>query len=482
MSITTLTSAPGPFQGSSIVPWTDSTIVMANQVLDHKTIGNMQFRLDAAHSSKPTGIIEHRGHPPTNPPAPMGLQWTDVVSHVPMRPGTTTRANPASMRPSAISQPKRSSQRSVSEEPALFTATYMPAGITRQRFYPEQWRRAVQSELDQQVQAAGQRIQWIGWDRSLPRLYLSSELLTQVIVGLLSLALRKSSGDSEQSDALSLRVGCQSGAHQAVVIVLEDSRLQLSLQQTAAINSPPSKTQSLRSDTDSQIVRILRTVHGLGASVFAQAAPGGGTIFRLSLPVDDRLTLVRGWMERIVRSDYSIPSATAHELATPARGDIALHMFLLGRKSMESASMLNSLDSRLQTLASEQEFVYRAARGRWIWLTTSSELPRFISLNQWFCHHVDQWVLPHDAASIELAAAASARLSLARVIASAMERMLGRRVPPLDTIDPLRNRQRQLRLDHASELPPVHRSNREKSIHGVPTPAMSKQRRWRYPI
>lgn len=169
--------------------------------------------------------------------------------------------------------------------------------------------------------------------------------------------------------------------------------------------------------------------------------------------------------------------------------DLRLSLYAVGRHSAESSSSLNAADIRLQSLASQQDLVYRAARSRWLWLTLYEELPAFIQRNEWQSQLVCSWNCPVSALfSPDSKIARPTALSVA--IVSNMERILGNRVPPLDALPSMQTHTRRLRVDRpptnidGQTKRPIHASHfqlRPKpAVADSATPANGA--RWRYPI
>ncbi len=60
----------------------------------------------------------------------------------------------------------------------------------RRRFYPLQWLRGIQPLLNSLAIQHGVNLAWLGWDRSLPRLYLDANHLSRAVLNLVSNAIQ----------------------------------------------------------------------------------------------------------------------------------------------------------------------------------------------------------------------------------------------------------------------------------------------------
>ena len=191
----------------------------------------------------------------------------------------------------------------------------------------------------------------------------------------------------------------------------------------------------------------------------------------------------------------AIEAKPAPEKIAPTAADCA--------RQPEGLAALNASDARMHALASNGEMIYRAARGRWLWLTSAGPLPAALLGDAWQTQLVGRWNCPpaaaaygdtnrtaaHQGAAEYVARDSAARLSVARAIATRMETVLGRRVPPIDNLDLVSTRSRRLRVDRAAELNSAHNLARPMPAAAVghlnakpPAPALAKQQRWRYPI
>jgi hypothetical protein len=367
-------------------------------------------------------------------------------------------------------------------------------GLHRQRFYPEQWRRLQQPVIERLVAAHGQRLRWIGWERSLPKLYLPAAELTRVLLDLLQVTLRQAPASDAGDAEMSLRVAWQVGVTQALVLVLEHPQFELPSAVLQQLSAPTGlRAGSAHELLDAgELVRVRGVLRAIGGTITASRGARGGTQFRLSVPVDDRTTLVRAWLEQAAQGaipiEACLPSAgLTMALAGQAERSRALYqsqvsLYAVGRRQAETLTALSRTDARLQSLASSGDFVYRAARSRWLWLTTHSGLPQLEPHDAWQTQLISRWnCLAQPTLLTEQQTAAFH--GLARAIVSQMDQVLGRRVPPLDMLLAPPARPRRLRVDPPAASLSRRPSQRPAHISlGVAATPSMRRRRWRYPI
>ena len=222
------------------------------------------------------------------------------------------------------------------------------AGV-RRRFYPDQWRQEmapiVQSAADKQAV----KLEWDGWDRSLPRMYMDPNHLSRVTMNLVMNAIQA----SPQGSSVVIRVAAQSNVSQRLLISVEDRGVGLDAQLMRLVNSSQPWPEAMLATR--QCGLGLRTVKALtesmGGSISVQRGAHGGTLFRLALPVDDLRFLVRQWLMRRAATQGLHPEAK------------------LSIYAIKTTEMDNELiDRHLQLSASEGEFVYRVAKSQWLWM------------------------------------------------------------------------------------------------------------------
>lgn len=450
-----------------------SSISMADVLADHLHGTGMpvskNVRPDTPHLATPAplGLLSWTAYVPT----PEQCSWLDVL-----RASQTARgiAKPAQ-------RPITTSEQPPTARSASARGSDTPLGVHRQRFYPDQWRRAVQPRLDNLLKQHDQQLQWIGWDRSLPRLYLSVDHLNRTLLDLVQGVVQRVVPRGKRDAAMSLRVAWQSGATQSLVMVLEHPQLELSPLAIAAINAPlellTSNSEHGPPESSQEFLRVRRLVASLGGSLSASECRGGGSLFRISLPIDERLTLVRAWLEQASRAYKSSMPTVATTIET-----MPVSLFIVGRRQMESISALNAADARLQSLAGSADFVYRVGRGRWLWLTSNADLPGFVKSQAWQSQLVRRWRCqarsgrPGEQES-------AARIGVAQAIAADINRLMGQRVPPLDLLTSSGARARRVRIDATKAVDAVRPRDRSRHVSAAALSSeLNRQRRWRYPI
>ncbi len=218
----------------------------------------------------------------------------------------------------------------------------------RQRFYPHQLKALVAPLVNSLAQRHKVQLNWVGWDHSLPRLYLDSNQLARVLMNLISNAIEASSAGSQ----LSVRVAWQTNVTQRLVIAIEDEGHGLESALLKFVNSDQSE---IPVQAGIGLATVKSLVAAMGGSLSAQICQSGGTLLRITLPVDNRLSLIRGWL---------VQNAGQSAGSTDKRnGRIQLHVL---RSSGFNTSLADQL---LQQSAAPSDFVYRIADDRWLWLS-----------------------------------------------------------------------------------------------------------------
>ena len=108
----------------------------------------------------------------------------------------------------------------------------LPTSI-RRRFYPHQWRNSMEPLLAGLAARHNIRLAWVGWDRSMPRLYVDPDHLSRVVLNLVSNAVEA----SQPASQVSIRIAWQTNVTQRLVLAIEDSGLGLDPQLMRQINS-----------------------------------------------------------------------------------------------------------------------------------------------------------------------------------------------------------------------------------------------------
>ncbi len=334
-------------------------------------------------------------------------------------------------------------------------------GTMRQRFYPHQLRGIVEPVVNDMANQRNVKLDWVGWDRSLPRLYLDPNQLGRILLNLISNAIAA----SPRGSRLSLRVAWQSNVTQRLVITVEDSGRGLSPDLLRFVNS--AQPVAPPSDAGIGLRTVKSLVNAIGGSISAQAGQIGGTNFRVTVPVDNRLSLVRGWLLQ--------QSQRAEKGGKKALDNLQLHM-------LRSTGLDTSVvDQWLQQAAAPGDFIYRVSQDRWLWLSVGTKagsagvvvgganaaVSKYSALaeaqnGQLHCHLAAEWL------NVELQSLHSATNQrnllphLAAAIADKFATLAGNRIPLIDELKgrfasaaiPLKRQRGLVRVDDvAGEVP-----------------------------
>ncbi len=307
-------------------------------------------------------------------------------------------------------------------------------GTMRQRFYPHQLRGIVEPVVMDMANQRNVQLDWVGWDRSLPRLYLDPNQLGRVLMNLISNAI----ASSPRGSRLSLRIAWQTNVTQRLVIAVEDEGRGLSSGLLRFINSAQVVPPPTEAGIGLKTVKSL--INAIGGSISAQVGQMGGTLFRVTVPVDNRLSLVRGWLIQ--------QSQRAERGGKKAHSNLQLHML---RSNGLDTSVV---DQWLQQSAAPEDFVYRVSQDRWLWLSVGSKAgPSGVAITsgaaaavnkytalaeaqngQLQCHLAAEWL------NVELQSLHSTTTQrnllpqLANAIADKFTTLTGNRIPPIDEI------------------------------------------------
>lgn len=220
----------------------------------------------------------------------------------------------------------------------------------RRRFYPPQWRSVVEPLLQGIASRKRVKLNWDGWDRSLPRLYLDENQLTRVVMNLVSNAIAA----SPMSGDVTIRAAMKNDITQRFALVIEDQGTGLDklLMQQLNSNSLPKRNHEniLGSGLGLRTSKALITA--LGGDLLAEHTPSGGTRVSISLPTDDSQSLLRSWLIQNLRG------------ATPAMPS-QIQLFAIRSSGLNQ----QFVDTQLQQSASVSDFVYRVSNDRWLWFT-----------------------------------------------------------------------------------------------------------------
>lgn len=301
------------------------------------------------------------------------------------------------------------------------------------RFYPHQLRAIVQPRLHGMALASKVKLNWIGWDRALPRLYLDPAQLGRVIVALVADAIQF----NRDGGTVNIRVAWQANVTQRLVITIEDEARELSANALKFLNSAEN---DLSLGVDNELSQVKKLLKNLGGSVSAQLSTAGGTLLRITLPVDDQLLLVRSWLQERAEEEQVRQSSQHID-----RNAIFLHAI---RAKVDD---LTTADIQLQCLAGRGDLVYRVAADRWLWLAlahgNSDNSRAEAAVRQlskaagngpqlWRCHLAGSW---RQVSLDKLYSSAEHRQllpQLSRQIAAKFNEFGLNRIPPIVELDP----------------------------------------------
>ncbi len=227
----------------------------------------------------------------------------------------------------------------------------------RRRFYPPQWRSVAEPLL--QGIAARRRInlQWIGWDRSLPRLYLDENQLTRAILNLVSNAIQASPMGSN----VEIRVAMQNNVTQRVVLAIEDSGpgLERKLMQQLNSHAPARSDKANLLGSGLGLSTCKSLIAAMGGELHASHSPRGGTLVLVSLPTDDSQSLLRSWLVQDLQARAAAGDKQPREVQLYAIRSTGLNQ--------------QFVDTQLQQGASASDFIYRVSHDRWLWFAIAPE-------------------------------------------------------------------------------------------------------------
>ena len=354
------------------------------------------------------------------------------------------------------------------------------AGTMRQRFYPHQLRGIVEPTVSAMARDRDIELDWVGWDRSLPRLYLDSNQLGRVLLNLISNAIAA----SPRGGRLSLRIAWQTNVTQRLVIAVEDEGRGISAPLLRFINSaqPAAAPADIPAEAGIGLVTVKSLMSAIGGSLSAQVGPLGGTLFRVTVPVDNRLSLVRGWLiqqsQAAVRSSAvrssAVHSSVANAAASRSKKKVAIQLHVL--RSADADTGL--VDQWLQQAAAPEDFVYRVSDDRWLWLSVDGKSSQVASAAANAARQCSSSLLGRQATvnsqlaaewlNVDLQALHSAENQrnllpqLSAAIADKFASLTGNRIPPINDLKsalnasaklPARNRD-LLRVDETGSFVP----------------------------
>ncbi|HBE67408.1 MAG TPA: hypothetical protein DDW52_04590 [Planctomycetaceae bacterium] len=343
----------------------------------------------------------------------------------------------------------------------------------RRRFYPTQWKAAVQPLFHGLAVRKRIRLQWTGWDRSLPRLYLDENQLTRIVLNLVTNAIEASRIGSE----IAIRVAVQNNVTQQLVLAIEDKGQGLSESTLKQINSN-SLTDFSQTSTGSGFgLGVAKSlIASLGGRLRAESSEAGGTLIRLTLPTDSPQSLLRSWLVQ------GMSTQDAQRLS----GSVEMYAVRCTGLSPQF------VDTQLQQSAGGQDFVYRVGVDRWLWMTRSSSnvrsegLPAQLDDSLRRLRHMQGRSLTHRTCNGQLVyriQCSDADLptddltkrvtEIAHLLSSQIERVMGGRVPSVDDLS-IQAGSIVFRTNEQGGT----RQVRQDMPGAVPRSAMSRHRSW----
>ncbi len=322
----------------------------------------------------------------------------------------------------------------------------MPLSI-RKRFYADQWKSIVEPILRGLAEAKKVNLNWIGWDRSLPRVYLDPNHLARVVVNLVSNAIDA----SHAGQTVSIRVSWQTNVVHRLIMTIEDSGKGLRQDLLEFLNGPrlvlPSLTTKVSNGLGLQNAKQLCV--SLGGSVIAQLTSTGGTAIRLSLPIDERTSLLRSWLGQQLRVDRP---AIKRDVQFVNHGEPSVLVFAI-KYAGDASSLGSFLNDSIQKQATSSDLVYCIGAGRWIWIAIDDHesqariraaLKRSTDLlvtehkrsqDAWLVQlcQTSNWIGSSSGKSAAMPSPASI-MSLVNRIAGVMDELIGEHVPPVDSL------------------------------------------------
>ena len=338
------------------------------------------------------------------------------------------------------------------------------ASLVRERFYPAQLRRLLSPDLQSLAASRQHQLSWEGWDRSLPRLYLPVEPLMRLVVEAVDGITRQTIRQGIAVGSINVRVQWSSSSRSALCMAFDADRWECDARFRGALNA-----RWFRQSSQAHLwQRLAKQSDLVGGWLSVNSLPGGGNSLVLSLPIDQPRALLHSWLNRQTTSSRSLNQLDRRE----SSGRLALSLYAIGRSQLEDIDQLRAANIRLQSLARNEDYIYRVSHGRWIWLTSQSELPAFVKTSAWQSQLLDRWNCATDSASI---------FDMASQLERRFHELIGGRVPPLDlrthqaSRGPITPRRPSTRVDLAAAAKPSHLNVRSHTQR----PQTAK---WRYPI
>ena len=311
----------------------------------------------------------------------------------------------------------------------------LPVAI-RRRFYPHQWLMEMEPLLRALSEQYQVPLEWRGWDRSLPRLYLDPYHLSRIVTNLVTNALQASPATTAR-----VRIGVTwlTDVTQHLVLTIEDDGRGMPDEVLQRLNTPGDQAPSgAGSEHQGMGLRTARALtRGMGGSLIAQRSHSGGMRMAVRLPVDNYHSLIRSWLMRHAELAARQPHDQRQQLRLFAvRCASPAHRPAAGQEPQ----LANQRDRVLHQAAGPQDFIYRVAHDRWLWLTLNaagchSQPPRGLDeLGE--CRQQEVWRLDNIrlGASVGNISWQHHLLALTSRLAERMAELVGDHVPPVDDL------------------------------------------------
>lgn len=227
----------------------------------------------------------------------------------------------------------------------------------RKRFYPMQLQSSIRPLLESIASRRSVNLAWNGWERSLPKLYLDANHLSRVMMNLVSNAVDA----SLKGQSVSINVDWHKTICQPLQISVADQASGISPEIMRQVNS-----QYTPQGNDGFATRGvgLKTTKALVASMAgtlsAESLSPKGSLLRVSLPIDNPMSLVRSWLTRNTLRVHE------QQIKLVPKVFVSIDLVRVGTLDLDFA------DSQLQLAAFENELPYRVAKDRWLWLAMQS--------------------------------------------------------------------------------------------------------------
>lgn len=236
--------------------------------------------------------------------------------------------------------------------------------VIRNRFYPLQLLELVRPLMNSIAESHRVTLEWVGWDRSLPRLYLDPNHLSRILLNLVTNAIEA----SQLEGTVTIRADWKQGAAPKFAISIEDHGLGIDRRRRAMINAQGSDTLDPRlPGIGLRVAKAL--VQAQGGSISVRPEPRIGTRVVVEMPVDDNATLIRNWL---------LSNAPAPAGGTPTTRHLRVTMHALRVRGLSS----RFVDTYLQRATGPSDFVIRVAEHRWLWIALTDSEARSAAFSQ----------------------------------------------------------------------------------------------------